>query len=377
MMPLSSTTRRIPRLVIGSLGCLAGWLNSSFVAWAIVVMGSGDPDHNTTAPTGSLAGSGWQWEGNWGGLTATAIGPHHIITAAHVGGGAGTGFQFQNQWYVAVSSYLLADSDLRICKVAGTLPTFAPVYFGNAERGKGVLLVGAGGPRGDLVTIAAGAGKKLKGWLWSSRDGRIRWGTNTVGLIAGAGGVDASTRAPQPGDLLGCTFDSSAGNEEGTLTDGDSGGGMFLLDGGSWKLAGILRAVEGKFRTSATGGDFSAALFDKGGFYEYNGAAWDLIPSSLSDRPTVLYGNRLSGSATWIQSCLADTATEESRLTVESSAKPDGPFAADSAVTLDLEVGQFVAPIGSEPRYYRIADARYNFTGVALQGDRLLMKLRP
>ncbi len=345
-------------------------------AQAIVVIGSGDPTHNTTAPTGGLAGSGWQWQGVWAGLAGTAIAPDFLITAAHVGGGVGGGFSYRDKVYVAVASYLAPDADLRLWRVAGTLPDFAPRYTGTSELNKGAVVFGFGGPRGDIVTAAAGAGKKLKGWTWSNRDGSLRWGTNTVAAIFAANGADTTTRGGSVGgDLLACTFDSAAGNEEATVTDGDSGGGVFLLDGGKWKLAGIIRAVEGKFRLTATDGDFSAALFDKGGYYEFNGTAWTLNPTRIIDTPTAFYATRTAGSNAWINDVMAGSVAAESSLTVESSDAPEGPFAADTEVQLDVPAARFVAPLSRNARYYRLVPAGLNFTGAAVENGNLILKL--
>src|SRR5208283_5344842 len=70
---------------------------------AIIFYFTADPDYNTTAPTGSLAGSGWQWVGSWGGFQGTVIGPHHFLAAQHVGGVPGDPFVFQGVSYRAVA----------------------------------------------------------------------------------------------------------------------------------------------------------------------------------------------------------------------------------------------------------------------------------
>lgn len=351
----------------------AGLLFTINSALGIVVVGSGDPTYNTTAPTGNLANSGWQWEGGWGDVTATAIGPHHIVSASHVGGGAGAAFDYRGKRYLGVASYLAPGADLRVTMIAGTLPDYAPLYTDKNEPGKGLVLIGAGGPRGTAVSLTVGSGKKLKGWIWNGRDGHFRWGTNTVLGIAGTG--DVASRAPLPADQIACTFDSSAGNDEATLTVGDSGGGAFLFDGGKWKLAGILRAVESTFRYSATDSDFSAAIFDKGGLYEYDGSSFKLVPALAVNRPTVFYAVRISGSASWISQVMAGTATPEYTMFVESSASPEGPFTADSSVVLDTPNARFVAPISDSLRYYRVADGRFNITGVKVNGDKLYLSL--
>lgn len=56
---------------------------------AVLFYSTSDPIHNTTAPTGSLTNSGWQYEGEWNGFLGTAIAPRYFITAKHVGGSIG------------------------------------------------------------------------------------------------------------------------------------------------------------------------------------------------------------------------------------------------------------------------------------------------
>src|SRR5207253_981498 len=59
---------------------------------AIILKGSGDPAYNSTPPTGTLAGSGWQYQGQWGGFLGTVIAPQYFIAAQHVGGTVGQEF---------------------------------------------------------------------------------------------------------------------------------------------------------------------------------------------------------------------------------------------------------------------------------------------
>src|SRR6185436_10644721 len=54
-------------------------------AKAVIFWSTSDPSYNTTAPTGALAGSGWQYEGKWGSFLGTVIAPQYFVTAEHVG----------------------------------------------------------------------------------------------------------------------------------------------------------------------------------------------------------------------------------------------------------------------------------------------------
>src|SRR2546423_15194818 len=73
-------------------------------AHAIVRYADGDPTSHTTAPTGTFANAGWQYEGQFGdpanagnAYVGTPIGPHAFITAAHVGGYIGSAFTYNRQ----------------------------------------------------------------------------------------------------------------------------------------------------------------------------------------------------------------------------------------------------------------------------------------
>ena len=54
-------------------------------AHAILFYDTGDPTHNNSAPAGSLANSGWQYEGYFGSYLGTMIAPQYFITAQHIG----------------------------------------------------------------------------------------------------------------------------------------------------------------------------------------------------------------------------------------------------------------------------------------------------
>ena len=58
-------------------------------ARAVILFGTGDPTVNTTAPTGALAGSGWQYEGQFGSFLGTVIAANYFTTAKHIGGSVG------------------------------------------------------------------------------------------------------------------------------------------------------------------------------------------------------------------------------------------------------------------------------------------------
>ncbi len=228
-------------------------------ASGVIFYATGDPTYNTTAPTGALTGSGWQWAGNWGGYIGTPIGPHHFLTAHHIGGSVGGPFIFGGVSYTTTAFFDDTASDLRIWEVNGTFPLWAPIYRTSDEVGRGLVAVGMGLGRGAAVIVNG----NVAGWNWGSISGVMRWGQNTV--------VQASNGGPSIGQLLYSQFGASANPSQvgPRVTDGILAAPISSSptdSDGNWP--GIAFAVDGPFSTSGTGSNpFNAALFDARGLY--------------------------------------------------------------------------------------------------------------
>lgn len=195
---------------------------------ASAVIVGGDVGRNTSAPTGDLAGSGWQYEGQFGAFLGTAIAPNYFITASHIGGAVGQAFTYNGQSYTTTAVFDDPNSDLRIWKVDGNLGAYAPLATSGATAGAQIVINGRGTQRGDAIVSSGG---RTVGWSWGASDGAQSWGVNTAdGTADGGSGI---------GTLIKATFDGDS-----TLSTGDSGGGVFVNDGGAWKLAGVNYAVE-------------------------------------------------------------------------------------------------------------------------------------
>lgn len=298
LAPLSLPRRRL-------VGLVAVALMMTTMSHAVLFYDTADSSHNTTAPTSTLAGSGWQYEGVFGGFLGTAIAPNYFITAAHIGVASSTFVQTSTFTGVADATYIidatafsgagyydLPGTDLRLYRTVEAFSTWAPLYSGTSELSSSVVIMGNGGARGNPVTLGA----DLKGWLPQSANGTTRWGTNVVS------GIVPDVLSPV-GDLLSADFNALTGTDEAMLSSGDSGGAMFINDGGVWKLAGIHYAVDGGFNTSPTDvGAFGAALFDKGGYWEGSGSNWTFNSDTLIDTPASFYTSRISSSAAAINS---------------------------------------------------------------------------
>src|SRR4051794_13984028 len=101
----------------------AGAITASSAS-AVIIGGPGATAANASAPTGALADSGWQFEGQFGGFLGTAIAPTYFITAEHIGA-AGSSFIYNGKSYATTASYDDPNSDLRIWKVDGDLGSYA------------------------------------------------------------------------------------------------------------------------------------------------------------------------------------------------------------------------------------------------------------
>jgi hypothetical protein len=96
--------------------------------------------------------------------------------------------------------------------------------------------------------------------------------------------------------MLVCDFNNPGVADECHLSVGDSGGGLWVLEDGLWRLAGIHYAVDGNFRVPpSTAPEFQdAAIFDAGGLEIGEGSSWTLITDTAADKPASTYSSRVS-----------------------------------------------------------------------------------
>ena len=296
---------RCSQRVIVALAMMLGWASS---ARAVLFYDTGSPSHNIAAPTGAYLDSGWQYQGYYGAYLGTMIAPQYFITAQNMGtqgssfvsagifnGGADVTYTIDTAANSGAGFWDIAGTDLRIFKINEYFSSHATLYTGSSEQGLDMVTMGRGGVRGADVMVSG----TLHGWKHTGSDGVARWGSNIVSDV---------TTIPGLGGMLVATFVASGPGhtlEEATLSVGDSGGAVFVNDGGIWKLAGINYSVDGMFDTNNTTGDgseFNAALFDRGGLYQGNdGQGWTLIPNVGPDNPSSMYASRISTNAVAIQ----------------------------------------------------------------------------
>jgi len=249
---------------------------------------------NTAAPNGALANSGWQWEGQWGAFMGTPISKNYFITAEHIGGTVGNAFLFNGRRYYTTATYDDPQSDLQIYHIQGRFDTWAPLLTDYSDINKTAVIFGRGTQRGPSVVL----NDELKGWEWGASDNLKSWGTN---LINASSTGETDNHRKVKGARLYWSFDRNGQPQESSISAGDSGGGVFILSSGKWKLAGINFSTQAEFSYPDSDDVLTGALFDAGGLKVGD----DIITDTVADIPALSYATRISPRAGWIADVLA------------------------------------------------------------------------
>lgn len=259
---------------------------------AVMFVSTSDPTHNTNAPTGSLTNAGWQYEWKWNDWIGTPIAPTFFLAAKHINGAIGQLIIFNNYTNHTVNVFDdPGGSDLRIWEVAETFPSYAPLYTASNETGSLCFIVGRGTDRGPTLVV----GGVTKGWLWGNTNNIERWGQNTVS------GVTSNATV---GQLLYAIVNLTGGvADECALSYNDSSGGMFIKDGGIWKLAGITYSVSEDFVSTngVNGSGMNAAMVDYFGIYLGGDDNWMI---DTNHDVGFFVSSRVSAHIDWINSII-------------------------------------------------------------------------
>lgn len=217
------------------------------VARAVIIAGT-DGATNTTDPG---TGAPWDHVGTIGGTTGIFLGAYGggdwVITANHVGLGD---FTLNNVTYTAVggSGVQIGGADLFVFQISSgpLLPNLA-LSATAPGAGSSVTMIGNGLDRGlSLLTS-----QSLAGWTVSGPSNNLTWTEIASGTADFLGYYEAGTRSLRWGtnqitgtssfnstSLLYTTFDAITGEAQGAT--GDSGGGVFYLNGATWELTGVM-----------------------------------------------------------------------------------------------------------------------------------------
>jgi len=214
---------------------------------ALIVYDSPSSTTNTAYESAPANGSPWQYVAgvnNNGQREASGVylGNGFVLTAGHVSLTGAVSVLLSGSTYLRDTSYSFnffsSGVDLKLFRILGdpglsVLPIIADT---DSDLNKASTLIGWGvgkatGAGGDPASVVSG-----QGWNWSTLKSTMveRWGTNTTENTSYIGSGNNV--------YLGVDFDSSAG--EASMTLGDSGGALFQKFGSTWKLSGIMAAVE-------------------------------------------------------------------------------------------------------------------------------------
>jgi len=239
-----------------------------------VILGGVDGSGNITAPADD---PGWNRVGTVNGDSGVYLGDGFVLSAKHVGAGdltlGGTTYALDPSYvpqFFQTQSSPQEFADLVIFKVENApVMSLMPIWNGSGEVGKTATLIGTGVDRGAAV-----AGQ---GWLWGTTHTK-RWGQNVIdGTVpVNDPSINVSYQA------LFAAFNRVGGGGSGLANEatgafGDSGGGLFIKQGSTWELAGIITAV------TANGHSY-----------------YDNNTSVPGDQPDFVYAARLSDYNNWI-----------------------------------------------------------------------------
>jgi hypothetical protein len=217
---------------------IAGAFALSFNASAIIDANSSS---NTNAPTD---GSPWSNVGAVNGASSVYLGGGWVLTASHVGVGS---VYFNNISYAPDGSSLrLTNSDGSVTDLImfhlvayPPLPGL-PVASSTPSFFSQIDMIGHGFIAGSPQTTFG----NYTGFSWSAAQFKS-WGNNKVDLGGtmtiniGYGTLTAYTTDFTSPGTIGPTSQTS---DEGQVAPGDSGGGVFQMNGSSWELVGLLDA---------------------------------------------------------------------------------------------------------------------------------------
>jgi cysteine-rich repeat protein len=203
-----------------------------------VIIDSGDGTGNTTAPVDD---PGFESVGKRGSLTGIYLGYGWVLTAAHVGDGdivlGGVTYPAVSGSKIVLihSGSLYADLALfRIDPAPALLPL--SIRASAPSPDDEVVMIGQGRNRGDPLSFFNPPSQD-DGYLWGT--GRaIRWGSNVV--YQSDIDLELSGKTTR-----GFTTDFTRNDpgDECQAATGDSGGAVFIDDGGGWELGGVMLAI--------------------------------------------------------------------------------------------------------------------------------------
>ncbi len=218
------TVRRIVCLGLALFACTAS---------AII---TGDNATAESAPTGDW-GVDWANVYNYKNCSSVAVDAYWILTARHVADDGGTGTITSGAGTHTQQEIIYhPTADLALVRYDRAFAGYYSLYTGSFSAGDDMVMIGYGNTGTVSSTSFSDSG---------SGSGTKRWGSNeysydqtfTYSIDTDPNTTNDNRTTTNDGFWMG--FNNSSTTNEAGVGIYDSGGGSFINDGGTWKLAGI------------------------------------------------------------------------------------------------------------------------------------------
>lgn len=326
--------------VTSILLCLALWQLGSARAYSVVDANS---QSNTNPPPD---GAPWSNVGSVNGASGIYLGSSWMLTAAHVGPGgvnlSGLFFPFDGTAYRLTNSNGSA-TDMLLFHL-GTTPTLSGVTLAASTPAalSQVDMIGFGHIAGSSQTTFG----SYTGFNWSVNTFKS-WGNNKINsggvttINAGAGDISVFTTDFTSPTTSGSTAQTS---HEAEASTGDSGGGVFRLNGAQWELVGMLDAIgnlASQPASTAVYGDFTYC----GNIPSYRSQILSLMASTLQVS--------ISRSGNSVQVCWPQAANGFNLESTDSLVTPHWTTVRQNLTTTNGQ-GCVLLPTTTSMRFFRL-----------------------
>ncbi len=209
---------------------LSGTVFTAGVSSALVV-----PDNTVATNSPGAAGAAynlnWNYTYYYKSCSASAVASNWIVTAGHVADDGGTGnLTVDGEIYTQKEIVFHPTADLALVRYDKTFPGFYPLYTGTFPTTsflkKSAVITGYGynGTTHTTNWTAGSSGRGERRWGTQKIEGNYQWPVTNGTFVS---------------QSIIMYFNSSDTPYECGYAVGDSGGGIFIKDGGTWKIAGI------------------------------------------------------------------------------------------------------------------------------------------